>query len=134
MKLFNKIFVALGGAAVFTSITGFFQDNGAILGLLFLLFALGGCTSEFNLVITGEGFGTVESSYLETRCTITNGVASGDCEVVIDGETTLTATPASGYLFVEWQGCPNATGNTCEVKDEDTGLDNSITVKAVFDD
>jgi len=134
LKLFNRIFVALGGAAVFTSITGFFQDNGAILGLLFLLFALGGCTPDFNLVITGEGFGTVEISDLSRTCTITNSVASGDCEIVIEAETTLTAIPASGYLFVEWQGCPNATGNTCEVKDEDTGLDNEITITVVFDD
>ncbi len=140
MKLFNRIFAALGGAAVFVSITGFFQDNGAILGLLIAMLLIGGCTAEFTLVITGEGFGTVtsrdvdDSDGTQKTCTITNSVASGSCEILINEMTTLTATPASGYLFVQWINCPAATGNTCEVHNRDTGLDDSITIRAIFDD
>lgn len=141
LKLFNRIFVALGGAAVFASITGFFQDNGsAILGLLIAMLLIGGCTAEFTLVITGEGFGTVTSLDVDDTegnkkiCTIKNSVASGSCEILINEMTTLTAIPASGYLFVQWQNCPAATGNICEVHNSDTGLDDSITIKAIFDD
>jgi len=141
MNVLKKVFVALGGAAVFVSITGFFQDNGsAILGLLIAMFLIGGCTAEFTLVITGEGFGTVTSRDVEDTdgsqktCTITNSVASGSCEILINEMTNLTATPASGYLFVAWLNCPAATGNTCEVHNRDTGLDDSITIRAIFDD
>ncbi len=135
IKFLKKVFVALGGAAVFASITGFFQGSGgSVLGLLIALYLLGGCTADFRLVITGEGFGTVTFSHTDTTCTITNSGTSDDCEVVVSGLTTLTATPSSGYVFVQWQNCPAATGNTCEVKDENSGLDNEITIKVIFDD
>ena len=59
---------------------------------------------------SGTGSGTVTGAGIS--CTISNGVASGDCtEIYANGTVvTLTSTPTSGHSFAGWGGACSGTG------------------------
>jgi Divergent InlB B-repeat domain/Collagen triple helix repeat (20 copies) len=68
--------------------------------------------SSFMLTAFLTGQGTVESAPAGLAC------SSEECgaEFATDAEVTLTATPASGYVFAGWLGCKHTGPATCEVK------------------
>jgi hypothetical protein len=69
--------------------------------------------------------GTVTSSPAGINCGPACGVESAE---FAEGETvTLTATPASGYVFAGWLGCKYAAPGKCEIT-----LDAASEVTAVF--
>lgn len=69
-------------------------------------------TQAFPLTVfvTGEGKIGSSPSGIE-EC----GPASGTCTAEFEGETTLTATPETGYVFAGWIGCKKTTAAECTV-------------------
>ncbi len=74
------------------------------------------------LTVAKSGHGTVKSVPDGIDCSQTS------CTAEFDDETTvaLTATPATGYEFAGWIGCPGAE-SSCEVT-----IDGATEVKAIF--
>ncbi len=88
-------------------------------------------TANFNAVYTltvvhGGVYGS--SSITSSPAGISCGV---DCSEIYTYGTNivLTATPASGYVFVNWNNCPSVSGNRCTIN----GFNASRTVTANFD-
>ena len=61
-----------------------------------------------------EGEGTVVSKPDPLEC---SGSEGESCKAEFEGgtEVTLTASPAAGYRFYNWQSCPSANGRQCTV-------------------
>lgn len=57
---------------------------------------------------TGNGIGSVSLS--------TGGSCSGNCTVMVPGNTTITLTPSAGTgSIISWSGCDSVVGNQCNV-------------------
>jgi hypothetical protein len=73
---------------------------------------------EYDLMVDGggSGNGSVASNVAGISCTVTAGVASGDCDESYEDGTavTLTATADAGSRFASWSGACSGTG-TCQV-------------------
>jgi len=66
----------------------------------------------------GDGSGTVTSDPAGISCTVSAGIAGGDCAASFDEGTdvALTATAAAGSAFVGWSGsCSGAGASPCTV-------------------
>ena len=76
---------------------------------------------QYALNVSKSGNGTITG----------NGINCGtSCSVLLDHGTavSLTATPASGYLFSSWSGdCTTISGNTCQAT-----MDKARTISATF--
>ncbi|MCA9555163.1 MAG: hypothetical protein KC933_34345, partial [Myxococcales bacterium] len=76
----------------------------------------------YAIAVTVDGGGTVTSNPGSINC-------PGTCREVVAGGTTvtLTATPDAQWAFLQWTGCPSASGNRCTV-----AANTSANVTAVF--
>jgi hypothetical protein len=79
------------------------------------------CTSPLS--VSNVGNGTVNSSDAFIACgsTCNHNYVTGTTPV------TLTATPASGWIFGSWSGCDSTSGHTCTV-----AMNNAKNVTATF--
>lgn len=111
-RAFRYSCIGIFFAGVLSSIQGCTQDDSLIALLLLLLMLLGGGSVELS--INGTGSGKVIGANI-INCTITNGSTTGTCIDQVDLGTTqtLTATPASGFVFDSWSNCSNPSGNMC---------------------
>ncbi|MCG8426099.1 MAG: IPTL-CTERM sorting domain-containing protein [Chromatiales bacterium] len=69
-----------------------------------------------TLTVTATGSGSGSVSGTGINCTVTAGVASGDCSESPSGSTlfNLTATPAAGLEVKAWSGCDSISGTAGE--------------------
>ena len=79
------------------------------------------CSSPLS--VSNVGNGTVNSSdgFIACGSTCNHNYVTGTTPV------TLTATPASGWIFGSWSGCDSTSGNTCTVT-----MNNAKNVTATF--
>jgi uncharacterized repeat protein (TIGR02543 family) len=72
---------------------------------------------NYTLTVSATGTGSGSVSATGISCTITSGVASGDCTQSYPSGTavTLTETPSSGHTFAGWGGACRNTATTCQV-------------------
>ena len=103
----------------------------------------GGCpTTDLSCILTMSGDQSVTANFALLQYALNvsksgNGTITGNgincgtsCSVLLDHGTavSLTATPASGYLFSSWSGdCTTISGNTCQAT-----MDKARTISATF--
>jgi trimeric autotransporter adhesin len=78
-------------------------------------------SSAINVILNGNGQGSVSSGTGSINCSDVSGGASTCSTNASDGSTlTLTATAATGSQFAGWDGfCIGQSGNTCQVSIEE---------------
>jgi len=71
----------------------------------------GGTQGTLSVQITPDSSGTVTSLTYGINC------PSVSCIALVPAGTSvaLTATPANGFSFLDWQGCTSKSGNSCLV-------------------
>ncbi|MGB9714852.1 MAG: LamG-like jellyroll fold domain-containing protein, partial [Thermodesulfovibrionales bacterium] len=86
-------------------------------------------TYTLTIAGSGNGSGTVTGSGI--NCTITSGVASGDCTESYDAgtEVTLTANADSDSAFSGWSGDCTGTGTCNLTMDSDKNVTATFTIK-----
>ena len=71
----------------------------------------GGTQGTLSVQISPPGTGTVNSLTFGINCPAVSCIA----EVPVGASVALTATPASGFTFLSWQGCTTSATNSCTI-------------------
>jgi hypothetical protein len=84
-------------------------------------------SSTLNVRGSGNGSGTVVASGI--NCTLTAGVATGTCSVIVpaNGTLSLTATPTSNSAFTSYSGAGCGTNPSCKTSAITTNTDVTVT-------
>ena len=122
----NKESVHVGSDGTFT-ISGNLEDNSGVLALFAQDGAGNRSASQFALI-------TKQNSTVEHKVTVTtdgNGTASASLSTASEGmEITLSAAPATGCRFKEWQVI---SGNVTIIDNRFTMPDSNVEIKAIFE-
>jgi hypothetical protein len=79
----------------------------------------GGTQATLGVSISPSGGGTVTSLTYGINCPAVSCIAV----VPVGASVALTATPATGYTFLNWQGCTTTETNSCTITLETGGAD-----------
>ncbi|MEJ2237619.1 MAG: PKD domain-containing protein, partial [Gemmatimonadales bacterium] len=108
-------------------------DNGGATGTDAVTVTVQAGPTTLTILGSGTGDGTVTSTPAGISCTITNGVASGDCTEVYPQGTGVTLTGTASTVGIHEFGGWSGTGEACAGVGPCTiTLDGDLTVTALF--